>query len=84
MVDINALISDWFGLLFAYVASLNDYVIIGDVSFMGVLLAIGVFSIIVHIFFVKIISFGNAGPVENERVNHRMELSAARRRWYKH
>lgn len=83
MVDINALISDWFNLLFAYVASLNDYVIVGDVTFMGVLLAIGVFSIIVHIFFVKIISFGNAGPVENEQTERYSRINVARRRWEK-
>ena len=67
MIDVNALLSSWFGLLFNYVSSLADYEIVEDVSFLGLLLAIGVFSIIVHIFFVKIIGFGSAPALSPKR-----------------
>lgn len=70
MVDINALISSWFGLLFSYIESLKDYVIVEGVSFFTMLLAIGIFSIIVHVFFVKIISFGNSPALSPNKGNH--------------
>lgn len=55
MINLNTLISSWFGLLFQYIASLGSYQIVEGVSFFGVLIAIGIFSIIVRFFFVKVI-----------------------------
>lgn len=58
MVDLNALITSWFGILFNYVASLASYEIVDGVNFFGILIAIGVFSIIVKQFFSRV-SGGN-------------------------
>lgn len=55
MINLNTLISSWLGLLFQYIASLGSYQIVEGVSFFGVLIAIGIFSIIVRFFFVKVI-----------------------------
>ena len=74
MVNVNSLLSSWFGLLFDYVASLDNYIIVGGVSFFGVLVAIGIFSIITHIFFVKIIGFGNTPPVESKETKHKIKV----------
>lgn len=54
MVDLNSLISSWFGLLFDYVASLATYQVVPGVSFFSMLIAIGIFTIIVRYFFVKV------------------------------
>lgn len=78
MVDVNALISSWFSLLFDYVGSLKEYTIVEGVSLFNVLLAIGVFSIIVHIFFVKIISFGSASSLEPTETKHHFEVRGFR------
>ena len=80
MVDINALISSWFSVLFSYIESLKDYVIVEGVSFFTLLLAIGIFSIIVHIFFVKIISFGNAPAVSPHVPRHSPGFVRGRRK----
>lgn len=54
MVNINELISSWFGVIFSYVASLSEYEIVENVNFFGVIIAIGVFSIIVKQFFSRV------------------------------
>lgn len=54
MVDINELIAGWFSIIFDFVRSLGTYQIVENVSFLGVLIAIGVFSIIVKQFFSRV------------------------------
>lgn len=54
MVDINALITSWFSVLFDYVRSLASYEIVEGVNFFGVLIAIGIFSIIIKQYFSRI------------------------------
>ena len=58
MVNINDLIASWLSVIFNFVSSLNDYTIVDGVTFLGVILAIGLFSIIVDFFFKKILSGG--------------------------
>lgn len=57
-MDANTIITNWLTIIFDFVRSLNDYVIVEDVTFLGVILAIGLFSIIVDFFFKKILSGG--------------------------
>lgn len=54
MVNINDLISSWLSIVFNYVSSLVDYEIVENVNFFGVLIAIGIFSIIVKMFFSRV------------------------------
>lgn len=70
MVDLNDLVNAWLGIVFDYVRSLVNYKIVDGVNFFAVLMAIGVFSIIVHFFFVKIASFGNGGAIYPARVRY--------------
>lgn len=54
MVNINDLITSWLSIVFNYVSSLVDYEIVENVNFFGVLIAIGIFSIIVKMFFSRV------------------------------
>ena len=54
MINVNTLIDNWFSIIFDYAASLAQYEIVEGVNFFGVLIAIGVFSIIGRYFFSKI------------------------------
>lgn len=54
MVDINDLITGWTTIIFDFVRSLGTYQIVTGVSFLGVIIAIGTFSIIVKFFFSRI------------------------------
>lgn len=78
MVDLNDLLSSWLNLVFDYVRSLVNYKIVDGVNFFAVLMAIGVFSIIVHFFFVKIVSFGNSGPVKPVETKHKIVVRGFR------
>lgn len=55
MVDLNTVLQSWLGLVFEYVASLGSYEIVENVSFLGVIIGIGIFGIIARIFYGKII-----------------------------
>lgn len=57
-MNANTVITNWLSIVFDFVSSLNDYVIVEGVTFLGVILAIGLFSIIVDFFFKKILSGG--------------------------
>lgn len=57
-MNANTIITNWLSIVFTFVSSLNDYVIVEGVTFLGVILAIGLFSIIVDFFFKKILSGG--------------------------
>ena len=57
-MDVNSVISSWLSIVFEFVESLNSYTIVEGVTFLGVILAIGLFSIIVDFFFKKILSGG--------------------------
>lgn len=57
-MDANSVIASWLSIVFDFVGSLNDYEIVDGVTFLGVILAIGLFSIIVDFFFKKILSGG--------------------------
>lgn len=57
-MDANTIITNWLSIVFDFVSSLNDYVIVEGITFLGVILAIGLFSIIVDFFFKKILSGG--------------------------
>ena len=54
MVNINELIASWFSIIFDFVTSLGDYEIVENVNFLGVIIAIGIFSIIVKQFFSRV------------------------------
>ena len=54
MVNINELIASWFSIIFDFVISLGDYEIVENVNFLGVIIAIGIFSIIVKQFFSRV------------------------------
>ena len=54
MINVNTLIESWFSIIFNFVSSLGDYEIVAGVNFLSFLIVIGVFSIIVRYFFVKI------------------------------
>lgn len=57
-MNANTVITNWLSIVFDFVSSLNNYVIVEGVTFLGVILAIGLFSIIVDFFFKKILSGG--------------------------
>lgn len=57
-MNANTIITNWLTIIFDFVRSLNQYVIVEGVTFLGVILAIGLFSIIVDFFFKKILSGG--------------------------
>ena len=55
MIDINVILQSWLGIVFEYVASLGQYEIVENVSFLGVIIGIGIFGIIARIFYGKIV-----------------------------
>lgn len=51
---VNSLLQSWLGIVFNYVASLSEYEVVEGVDFFSLLIAIGVFSIVVRYLFTKI------------------------------
>lgn len=54
MVNVNELIASWFSIIFDFVSSLGRYEIVENVNFLGVIIAISIFSIIVKQFFARV------------------------------